>query len=64
MSTTEQGSGRCAVADTPTDVSSAVVEMMRKARAPGVSLVVVNGDVCGSLGELRIGRHRTGLSRH
>jgi len=44
MSMTEHGSGRYAVADTPTDVSSAVVEMMRKARAPGVSVVVVNGD--------------------
>lgn len=44
MSTTEHESGRCASTTAPTEVSSTVMEMMRKARAPGVSLVVVNGD--------------------
>jgi CubicO group peptidase (beta-lactamase class C family) len=44
MIATERQAGRCASTDAPEEVSSAVIEMMRKAGAPGVSLVVVDGD--------------------
>src|SRR5215203_6052143 len=44
MTATEHEPLRYPITEAPPEVSSAVSEMMRKARAPGLSLVVVNHD--------------------